>query len=84
MKRFARWLSDLFTPFAVIASELRIIRTLYELELMEREKPIIRITEAPSDKDTEVTYADDAPTKKSVADRMRDALMGDEEEEELP
>jgi hypothetical protein len=44
-------------PFHSIASSLAIIAELYELELAERKPPIRRVTEAPSAKDTTVTYA---------------------------
>jgi hypothetical protein len=50
-------------PFAAIARELRIIRELYELDLESREKPIYRITEKPSKKDTEVSYSGVADTR---------------------
>lgn len=46
-----------FRPLRSIASELRIIRELYELDLQSRDNPIIRQTERPSKADTEVSYS---------------------------
>ena len=52
-----RLLLRLLRPLAQIAEELKIIRQLYEEELSTRPTPIYRITEAPSKKDTEVSYS---------------------------
>ncbi len=58
---------DIIAPLSQIAKELRILRELYELDLESREKPIYRVTEKPSKKDTEVLYSgvtDDRPIYK--------------------
>jgi len=60
-------LFSLLAPFAVIARELTILRELYELDLGSRQPPLYRITETPSIRDTEVSYAgekDDTPKHK--------------------
>ncbi len=60
-------LKQIIHPFSEIASELRILRELYEAELAERlvivperaavqAAPIRRVTEKPSIHDTEVSY----------------------------
>lgn len=59
-----RKIAAIFHPFAVIASELQIIRELYELELASRPVPIRRVTETPSKDDTEVSYVGDDPKRK--------------------
>lgn len=46
----------LLRPLSAIARELRALRELYELELAQRDPPIVRHTEQPADTDTEVTY----------------------------
>ena len=51
-----RVLLALFRPLRSIATDIRIMRELYELELSERDRPIMRRTEKPSKYDTEVTY----------------------------
>lgn len=52
-----RLIRFIFAPLHSIAKDLSIIRELYELELSEREHPIIRITEKVSKRDTTVSYA---------------------------
>ena len=55
-------LLSMLRPFAGIARELKIIRELMEADLASRH--IYRVTEKPSKKDTEITYAgvtDDRP-----------------------
>lgn len=52
-----RTLLAIFRPLAAIAKELRIIRELYEADLESRQPPIYRVTEKPSKRDTEVSYA---------------------------
>lgn len=47
---------DWIVPLREIAKELRILRELYELDLSQRERPVIRSTEKPSKSDTEVSY----------------------------
>lgn len=56
MKRFFAALRITLRPFGSIARELKIIRELYELELSSRNPPIMRVTEKPSRKDTQVSY----------------------------
>ncbi len=63
MKRTARGIGNTFTPFRVIASELRRMNDLKELELSERlnphtglKEPIVPITEVPGNSDTEVFW----------------------------
>ena len=58
-----RTLLALFRPFATIARELRFLRELYEADLGSREKPIYRLTEQASRRDTEVLYDGVAPDK---------------------
>ncbi len=62
-----RRLLELFAPFTVIAKELTAIRELMEADLASREKPVYRVTEAPSKYDTEVTYAGEEPKKNAMA-----------------
>lgn len=66
-KRFAARMTSFLHPFWVIAQKLSIIAELYELELANRNPPIRRVTEEPSQKDTEVTYAGvvDDPRKRA-------------------
>lgn len=47
---------EILNPLQTIAAELKIIRELYEADLMSRDKPIWRTTEKPRKDDTEVTY----------------------------
>jgi hypothetical protein len=56
LKRFFAALRITLRPFGAIARELKTIRMLYELELSSRNPPIIRVTEKPNRKDTEVSY----------------------------
>lgn len=53
-------------PLHVIASELKILRQLYEADLDSRDPPIYRVTEKPHKSDTEVSYmgVDEEPKKK--------------------
>ena len=60
----------LVNPFAVIARELTALRELYELELREREKPIIRVTEKPKKTDTEVFYDEEPEKPKSALAKL--------------
>lgn len=73
-----KWLKSVFIPFSVIATELRIIRELYELELQSRNPPIIRVTESPSRSDTEVTFGSEMKEKS----KLRKLMDGDIEEDE--
>lgn len=66
-------------PFSQIARELTIMRELYELDLASRNPPIIRITESPSEGDTEVTYTGEQVKAKRTAATI---LFGEEEEED--
>jgi hypothetical protein len=62
-----RTLLSLLRPLPEIARSLRLIAELYELELASRNPPVLRVTERPSEKDTEVLYAgvkDDRPLYK--------------------
>ncbi len=52
-----RALLAIFRPMKQIADELRILRQLYEADLESRQPPIYRLTETPSKRDTEVSYA---------------------------
>ena len=54
LRRLFRRLRDLFLPFRSIARSLRVLVELYEEDLASRTPPVIRRTEAPSRKDTEV------------------------------
>jgi hypothetical protein len=71
-----RLLLALVRPLGQIARELRTIRELYELELQQRvvdgrPAPIYRLTEKPSGKDTEVSYAgerDERPIWKRISE----------------
>jgi len=54
-----RLLLSFLRPLPQIAAELRLLRELYELELSSREKPIYRLTEKPSKRDTEVLYGEE-------------------------
>lgn len=47
---------EILNPLHAIAAELKILRELYEADLMSRDKPIWRTTEKPSKGDTEVSY----------------------------
>lgn len=73
-------LLEMLAPFAVIARELTAIRELYEAELATRDKPIYRVTEAPSKYDTEVTYGEEKPKKGSILSRLM--LLGGEDDDE--
>lgn len=68
-------LLQLIAPFSSIARELAIIRELYEIELASRSPAIRRITESPSDADTEITYSDDIPLK--TRGSLRKMMEGD-------
>jgi hypothetical protein len=60
-----RFVVAFLRPLSTIARELRTLRELYELELSERDPPIIRHTERPRKTDTEVSYMGvDEPTKR--------------------
>lgn len=78
---------DHLAPFAVIARELTTLRELYEMELASRNPPLIRITESPDVKDTEVYYTgeDEEKRKPSAMLDMLNRVMGraaeDEEDE---
>lgn len=87
--------SDLITPFATIARELRRMNELKTLELSERlnprtgeASPVIVLTENPSGNDTEITFASDDPPEKGTAAMRRklaelwdnDAVEDEEEE----
>ena len=72
-----------------IASELRIIREMYELELSdgriaEHKSPLVRVTEDPKKSDTTVTFGEDeTETKDKVSLKSRlKAMM--EDWDELP
>lgn len=67
-------LLQIFTPFAVIAKELTILRELYEADLASRETPVIRITQSPKKSDTEVFYGDDSENKGNMVERIKQAL----------
>jgi hypothetical protein len=76
-------LAAVLHPFSVIASELTIIRELYELELMRLEPPIVRVTEEPTGEDTEVFYGDGRVSKKkSALPNALQRLMEEGEEDE--
>lgn len=77
---FAR-LKELLLPFQAIATELRIIRELYEMELAERPVPIRRATEAPGKNDTEVIYPGDEIGRKPKSALLK-LLEKDETEED--
>lgn len=51
-----RLLLAYFRPVNKIATELRVLRELYELDLNSRVPPIYRFTEKPEKSDTTVTY----------------------------
>lgn len=51
-----RLLLNLLRPLPEIARELRLLRELYELDLASRTPPVYRLTEKPSQRDTEVSY----------------------------
>ena len=48
---------DFVLPLRAIAVELKIIRELYEADLLSRDEPIRRVTEKPKRTDTTVGYA---------------------------
>lgn len=75
---FWQGIKDTVAPFTSIASELRLLRELYELDLSSRSPAVIRITEAPKRTDTEVTYMDDPPKKKSAKDKFMESLEDDD------
>lgn len=75
---FWQSIKDTLAPFTSIASEIRILRELYELDLASRNPAIIRVTEAPNKNDTEVTYMDDAPKKKSAKDKFLESMEEDD------
>lgn len=77
-----KWLRSIFLPFYAIAEELRIIRELYEKELMERDKPIVRITDQPKKGDVEVLWTDDAPKKKTITEKLADIMPGGLDDED--
>ncbi len=80
LRRKLQPIFDLFLPLNAIVRELATLRELYELDLASRNPPIMRITEEPSKGDTEVTYMDDPPRKKSA---LRDLLETWEEEDDV-
>ena len=47
---------DFVLPLRAIAVELKIIRELYEADLLSRDEPIRRVTEKPKKTDTTVSY----------------------------
>lgn len=51
-------LVDWISPLKTIASELRLLRHLYELDLASRNPPVYRLTQRPKKTDTEVLYPD--------------------------
>lgn len=79
IKNFFHKVGDILTPLSVIASELRVLRELYELDLSSRTPPIIRVTESPGSNDTVVTY-DEVPEDKS---KLQD-LIEEWEAEDVP
>jgi len=76
---FWQSIKDTLAPFSSIASELRVLRELYELDLVNRPTPIVRITEKPSRNDTEVSYMDEPQKKKSAKDKLLEDWENDEE-----
>lgn len=68
IKRLFQPFVDFLNPFNAIARELGVIRELYELEMAA--KGIYRITEKPKRGDTEVSYMDDVPKKKSATEEL--------------
>jgi hypothetical protein len=71
-------ITEIVMPFKAIASELRIMRELYELSLAER--GIHRVTEKPSIADTEVSYMGDPPRKPNEMEKLIQQLREDREE----
>lgn len=74
-------IKSFFLPFQAIASELSILRELYELDLANRKPPIYRITESPNKHDTEVTYGDDGFKEKTRLQRMFEGLEEEEDDD---
>lgn len=68
-------LRDYILPLAQIAAELRALRELYEMDLAERNPPIIRITEKPRRADTEVSYMDAPEDKRPGWKKATDAFF---------
>lgn len=72
-----RFVSDIVTPFATIARELRRANELKELEMAERinpfngkVEPIIVLTEAPGRNDTEIFFGIEEEGKTTLKDRL--------------
>lgn len=83
--KLLRMLRLIFSPMKQIAKELSVIRELYELELSERNPPIMRVTETPNPRmDTEIMTDGDLVDKpgwrKFLAfDKPEEAPFGEEE-----
>ena len=75
--RFFGKVRDVFLPFQSIASELRILRELYEQELSECKPPIIRQTDTPRRHDTTVMFSGEESRPKSVLDKLKTKFQED-------
>ena len=78
---------SIFAPFSLmangldtIATELIHLRKLYELELQERDPPIMLRPDTPQPDDTEVLYDEDKPKKPRSA--LAKLLAKDEDDED--
>ena len=79
--RFLQRIRAFLLPFQTIATELGILRQLYELELSARTPPIIRVTESPKKDDTLVMYGDGSDLTDKERKRMElEAIWADEPE----
>lgn len=91
--RLSRWLGTIFTPLqsmaasqASQASDLRVIRELYELQMasltdaLGNAAPIIRVTEKPGKDDTLVSYMSDGDL--TEAQELAEQWARDSEEDE--
>lgn len=74
--KLLRLLRLVFSPFKDIAKSLERIADLYEMELGERNPPIMRRTEKPRKDDTEVI--EDETPRQSILTRWRREAEDDE------
>lgn len=87
MKRLTNWLESTFFPLRTIASELIIIRELYEQELSTRPidlgGPVMRITEEGKPGDVEFFNVHDIEqNKRRRKSALSKLIEGDDEEQD--